>query len=159
MTRLILRCLSVACLALALCAPCPSYAQVYKWTDEKGDIHFGDSPYAMKDAQGKGSLVIPAKKAAKEPEPAAEEPEVQPAPETAQEKPADDQAKPVKAVGDPDVATRPAQKKETAKTPDQQQQAPAEKVKMRKRVLRAQKLEKEKSGSGQTTSPAEATAP
>lgn len=151
-----MRFLSVAGLALALCAPCPSYAQVYKWTDEKGDIHFGDSPYAMKDAQEKGSLVIPAKKAAKEPEPGAEEPEVQPAPETAQEKPADDQ---VKAVGDPDVATQPAQKKETAKTPDQREQASAEKVKMRKRVLKAQKLEKEKSGSGQTASPAEATAP
>ncbi len=30
-------------LLLALCAP-PSWAEVYKWTDEQGNVHFGDRP-------------------------------------------------------------------------------------------------------------------
>lgn len=149
MIRFFLRFPSVAGLALALCASGPAYAQVYKWTDEKGEVHFSDSPYSMKDAKGQGTLIIPPKKARKEPEPepepAADEPAVQPAPEAAQDKPAE----------------QPAPKKEEAAKISTPQPAPAEQVKMRKRVLKAKKLEKEKSASGQTTTPAEspATAP
>lgn len=62
---------------------------------------------------------------------------------------------------DPNITTQPDQKKEDAKAPDQQQQPPVEKTKISKKVLKTKKLEKEKSGSEQTASPATppATAP
>lgn len=106
MIQLALRCLSLAGLTLALSGP--AYAQVYKWTDETGEVHFGDSPYALKAAKGQGSVVIPAKKAVAEPEQAAiEEPTVQATQETPQEQPADDKPKPVEVVGDLEVSTSP----------------------------------------------------
>jgi hypothetical protein len=165
MIRFVLRCLSVAGLTLAFCPPCPSYAQVYKWTDEKGEVHFDDNPRTITGAREKGSVIIPGKKEPKEPEqeqtPAPEEPAVPPTPDTAREKPADDRPKPVEVVDDPNITTQPAQEKEAAKASNQQQQPPAEKIKMSKRVLKAKKLEKDKSGSEQTASPAAppATAP
>lgn len=145
--------LSVAGMTLALCGP--AYAQVYKWTDESGDIHYSDSPAGLKDAKGKGSLLIPAKKAAKEPEPEpnAQESAVQPSQDTAQEKQADGQPAPLQAVGDPSVIEQPAQKKEEAAKAPAKQEPPAKPVKMSKRVLKTQKAEKDKSDSGKSSSP------
>jgi hypothetical protein len=102
-----LRCLCLAGVTLALYSP--ASAQVYKWTDDKGEVHFGDSPYAMKESGGQGSVAIPAKKAATEPESALvmEEPTVQPTPDTQQEQPADNKPKPVEVVGDLDISASP----------------------------------------------------
>lgn len=107
MIQIALRCLCLAGVTLALCGP--AYAQVYKWTDETGAVHFGDSPYAMKESKGQGSVIIPAKKAATELEPAPdmEEPTVQPTQDKAQEQPVDDKPKPVEVVGDLEVSTSP----------------------------------------------------
>jgi hypothetical protein len=87
----------------------PAYAQVYKWTDANGEVHFGDSPYAIKESGGQGTVAIPAAKAATEPEsaPVIEEPTVQPTPDKEQEQPADDKPKPIEVVGDLEVSTSP----------------------------------------------------
>jgi hypothetical protein len=154
MIQLALGFLSVAGMTLALCGP--AYAQVYKWTDEKGEIHYSDSSSGLKDTKGKGSLLIPAKKAAKEPEPEpnAQEPAVQPTTQdTAQEKQADGQPAPLQAVSDPNVVEQSApEKKEATKAPAKQE-PPAKQVKMSKRVLKTQKVEKDKSGSEKTSTP------
>lgn len=139
-------------MALALCGP--AYAQVYKWTDEKGEVHYSDNSYDLKDAKGKGSLIIPAKKAAKEPEPEpdTQEAEVPPTPDAGREAQAENQPASPQTAGDSNVAAQPEPKKEeTAKAPAGQQ-PPAKPVKMSKRLLKAQKLEKGKSGSGQAPS-------
>lgn len=107
MVQIALRCLSFAGLMLTLYGS--AYAQVYKWTDDTGAVHFGDSPYALKEAKGQGSVVIPARKQAKEPEPAPaiEEPVVQATQETPQDQPADDKQKPVEVVGNLEISASP----------------------------------------------------
>lgn len=149
MVKTILALLSLTGATFALSGP--ASAQVYKWTDEKGEVHYTDNSYDLKDAKGKGSLIIPAKKAAKEPEqePDAQEAAVQPAQDKAQETKAEDKPSSPQTVNEPKVAGSPTP---TAKAPAEQQ-PPAKPVKMSKRLLKAQKLEKDKAGSGQASSP------
>jgi hypothetical protein len=114
MIKIGLRCLCLAGVTLALYSP--AYAQVFKWTDEQGKVYFGDSPYAMKESGGQGTVVFPPPKPPKEPEsaPVMEDPAVPPTPETTQEQPADDQPKPadnkpkpIEVVGDLDISASP----------------------------------------------------
>lgn len=160
MIKFLFHCLSLAGLTLALCGP--AYAQIYKWTDDKGEVHFGDSPYAVKGSKGQGVVVIPTKKPPKEPEPASamEEPTVQPTPDTKQEQPVGDKSKPAQMSGDPKSSTPPTPiKKEEAAKASAQPQEPVEKTRALKRVIKEKKKEeKEKSDSAPKTAPAPAPA-
>lgn len=154
MIKIALALLPVTGMTIALCGP--AYAQVYKWTDEKGEVHYSDNSYDLKDAKGKGSLIIPAKKAAKEPEPEPDTQEtgVPPTLDAGQGTQAEDQPVSPQTAGDSNATAQPGpepKKEETAKAPAGQQ-PPAKPVKMSKRLLKAQKLEKSKSGSGQAPS-------
>ncbi|MBF0290817.1 MAG: DUF4124 domain-containing protein [Nitrospinae bacterium] len=154
MTKTALVFLSVAGSAIALCNP--AYAQVYKWTDDKGEVHYSDNSYDLKDAKGKGSLIIPAKKPVinLESEPDAQETAVPPASDT-QEIQSENQPKPSGTADAPNVAGSPEPKKEEPAKAPAVEQPPAKPVKMSKRLLRAQKLEKAKSGGQVSSTPAQ----